>query len=200
MDAVHLSSIPVPLRWDVPPLDWQVIGDKALRLTAGSMTNLFCSPQGNFVGQNSPRLVFKPDGDFLLSAKVVVDFAGTFDAGVLLIWEHETSWAKLCFEFSPQRQPMIVSVVTRGLSDDCNSVPINGNQVYLRIARLGRAFAFHYSADGRYWHFVRHFTLDNPDSVQIGFSAQAPRGDSCTATFTEIAYAARKLADLRNGE
>ena len=59
-----------------------------------------------------------------------------------------SSWAKLCFEYSPQREPMVVSVVTRGLSDDCNSFVVDGATVWLRIARVGSAFAFHASTDG----------------------------------------------------
>ena len=52
-----------------------------------------------------------PDGDFQLSARVTAGFASTFDAGVLLLWLDERHWAKLCFEFSPDGEPMIVSVV-----------------------------------------------------------------------------------------
>jgi hypothetical protein len=33
-----------------------------------------------------------------------------------------------------------------------------------------------------------------------GFSVQSPTGDSCTATFSEIRYEARKLKDIRSGE
>jgi hypothetical protein len=43
--------------------------------------------------------------------------ASTFDAGVLLLWVDERHWGKLCFEFSPAGDPMIVSVVCRGVAD-----------------------------------------------------------------------------------
>jgi hypothetical protein len=39
---------------------------------------------------------------------------------------HDALWAKLCFELSPQHQPMIVSVVTWGTSGDCNAAPSTG--------------------------------------------------------------------------
>jgi uncharacterized protein len=138
-------------------------------------------------------------GDFLLSARVTVGFAATYDAGVLLLYAGEREWGKLCFEYSPQRQPMVVSVVTRGLSDDCNSFVVEGDQVWLRVARLGRAFAFHASTDGTFWHFVRHFTLDAEETIAVGFSAQSPTGEACTATFDEIRYAPERLHDLRSG-
>ena len=83
---------------------------------------------------------------------------------------------------------MIVTVVTRGFSDDCNSVLIDGNTVYLRVARIGTAFALHYALDGRYWHFVRYFTLGALENLQVGFLAQSPTGEGCRVRFSEIAY------------
>jgi hypothetical protein len=50
-----------------------------------------------------------------------VEFASVYDAGVLLVHASERQWAKLCFEYSPQQRPTLVTVVTRGTSDDCNS-------------------------------------------------------------------------------
>lgn len=199
MESLTLPAIPGPLTWENPPLAWQAEAGR-LSITAGRQTDLFASPRGTGAVNNSPRLLFEPTGDFTLSAHVTVDFKDTFDAGVLLLYVGDRSWAKLCFEYSPQQQPMIVSVVTKGLSDDCNSVLIAGNQVYLRLARLGQAFAFHYSQDGRTWHMVRHFNLEDSELLRAGFSAQAPRGDSCTAIFADISYTHKTLADIRSGE
>ena len=92
-------------------------------------------------------------------------------------------WAKLCFEYAPTDRPMVVSVVTRGKSDDCNSVYIDDNSVYLRLYREGDRLAFHYSEDGEYWHMVRHFTIGDLQDVRIGFSVQAPTGEGCHWTF-----------------
>jgi len=77
---------------------------------------------------------------------------------------------------------------------------VNGNQTYLRVARLDSAFVFHASDDGRTWNFVRYFTFDLTDDVAIGFSTQSPTGDACSATFDEIHYEARKIQDIRSGE
>lgn len=210
MDAsgtVNLSAIPIPLEWSIRPEAWHVENSERLTITAPARTDLFTSPQGNPPMRSSPRLVFRPSGDFILKARVEVGFAGTYDAGVLVLYVDDSSWAKLCFELSPQRQPMVVSVVTRGFSDDCNSAVVDGNQVYLRVARLerergepGAAYAFHYSLDGRYWHMVRHFALEAPEKAVVGFSAQAPTGEGCTVTFSEIEYEERRLGDLRSGE
>ncbi|MCG3212460.1 MAG: hypothetical protein FOGNACKC_06130 [Anaerolineae bacterium] len=196
---ISLTAIPFALSWDIPPQQWQLEPDETLAITAGPITDLFTDPGGTVVKNDSSRLLFAPPAEFVLSARVTVDFASTFDAGVLVLYAGPDFWAKLCFEFSPQGQPMVVSVVNRHLSDDCNSVVINGNSVYLRIAGLGQAFAFHYSTDGQTWHMVRYFSLGQPDSLRAGFSAQSPTGQSCTARFSAIDFAARRLAELRDG-
>ena len=135
-----------------------------------------------------------------MSAKVTVNFASTFDAGVLLLYERDDLWAKLCFEYSPQNQPMVVSVVTRGLSDDCNSTVIDGNTVYLRVARIGGAFASITRSMAQYWNMVRYFTLGKVENLRVGFEAQSPTGQGCNVVFSEIAYRPDLLKDMRSGE
>jgi len=131
---------------------------------------------------NAPRLLGAATGDFLLSARVSVGFASTFDAGVLLLYGHDRLWAKLCFEYSPLHHPMVVSVVTRGTSDDANSFEVEGNQIWLRIARMGPACAFHASTDGQSWQLIRHFALGEPGDLAVGFLAQSPTGAGCDVT------------------
>ena len=148
---------------------------------------------------DAPRLLGRVSGDFQLSARVSVGFRSSFDAGVLVLWADERSWAKLCFEASPQLEPMVVSVVTRDVSDDCNAFVVDEDRVWLRIAKLGRAYAFHASADGSRWQLVRHFGLGDA-RPRVGFLAQSPRGAGCRALFDEIEFAAATLADIRSGE
>ncbi len=201
MTAFTLPSVPGELYWKNPPLDWKVEPGPSLAILAGEATNWFVDPGGTVAEDNAPAALFAPPNEnFLLSAKVTVEFASTFDAGVLQVRERDDLWGKLCFEYSPQRQPMIVSVVTRGASDDCNSVPVQGHTVFLRIARNAQTFAFHYSLNGRYWHMVRYFTLGQLGALRVGFSAQSPTGQQCRAVFSEIAYRVGTLADNRNGE
>jgi regulation of enolase protein 1 (concanavalin A-like superfamily) len=169
-----------------------------LTIEAGPRTDFFRSPQGDEPMLNAPAFLGRVDGDFTLAARVDVSFASTFDAGALMLWGDEARWAKLCFEFSPQREPMVVSVVTRGgVSDDANGVVVDGNAVWLRIARIGSAYAFHSSVDGAWWSFARHFALDG--DVEIGVEAQSPTGEGCAVRFTDVHFEQRTLADLRDG-
>lgn len=200
MPSFKIPTLPTDLHWKNSPVSWAVEGADGLQIEAGPISDWFIDPAGAAVKDDAPVALFAPGaGEFTLQARVTVDFAATFDAGVLMLYSQADLWAKLCFEFSPQGQPMIVSVVTRGVSDDCNSTIISGNQVYVRLARLKQAIAFHYSTDGAYWHLVRYFSLGGADPLWAGFSAQSPTGPGCRVHFAEIAYRPVPLTDLRSG-
>ncbi|MCO6009218.1 DUF1349 domain-containing protein [Actinoallomurus purpureus] len=194
-----IPRIPVSLRWDGEPASSYGMTEDGFEISAGPGTDLFIDPGRTAVTLNAPHLLACAEGDFLLSARVQVDFRSTFDAGALLVWLGDRAWAKLAFELSPQREPMVVSVVTRGTSDDCNAFVVDGGRVWLRVARIGTAYAFHASTDGVYWRLIRHFALYASETASYGFAAQSPTGDGCTATFDAIAYEPRRLLDLRDG-
>src|SRR5262245_37295518 len=119
-EALKIHPLPLPLSWSTPPAAWYPV-DTGLRIEAGPVTDLFADPGGGLATLNAPRLQGPVGpGDFQLAARVTVGFGGTYDAGAFLVWADRSHWAKLCFELSPQGQPMIVSVVTRGRSDDAN--------------------------------------------------------------------------------
>jgi len=178
---------------------WQQPDSEVLVGTAGSQTDLFVDPKTGSATLNAPRLLSPPPaGDFQFSARVEVEFRGTFDAGVLLLWAAPESWAKLCFEFSPQGQPMVVSVVTQGRSDDANAFSVDSRTVWLRISRIDEAYAFHASTDGQWWHLIRQFTL-GALPTEVGFEVQSPVGDGCRATYTQISFTDGTLQDLRDG-
>lgn len=83
---------------------------------------------------------------------------------------------------------MVVSVVTRGLSDDANGYSVDGNRVWLRISRMGGAMAFHASRDGQWWDLIRHFALDAGEAPLVGFVAQAPTGEGCEVRLDGIRF------------
>jgi len=197
--GVAIGSLPLELSWQPEPVSFDA-GEASLRAEAGAKTDLFLDPGSRAEHLNAPRLLGPVAGDFTLAARVGVDFRSTFDAGVLLLLVNDRAWGKLCLELSPEGKPTVVSVVTRRVSDDCNSFATDGNEAWLRIARLGTAYAFHASTDGARWELVRHFALDGDSGLQVGFLVQSPLGDGCTARFDEIGFAAVRLADIRSGD
>jgi len=172
-----------------------------MRIEAGPRTDLFVDPQGSAPVLNAPRSLSRAEGMFQLAAHVRVEFAETFDAGDLLVWFDERTWAKLCLEYSPAHVPMVVSVVTRDVSDDCNSFVVPGGEAWLRVSRVGpTAFAFHASLDGDRWELIRHFSLGDGSDPEVGFAVQSPLGEGCAATFTDVRRTAERLADIRSGD
>ncbi|MEP7025219.1 MAG: DUF1349 domain-containing protein [Actinomycetota bacterium] len=221
MAALIVPGLPFPLDPDgVPPCAHLVGHDGTLTLTSGPGTDLFIDPAGAAATlPDAGRLVgLPPDGDFTLSARVMVDFACSYDAGVLFLHAGQRRWAKLCLEYSPQHQPTAVTVVTRETSDDSNSFEVGSEPLWLRMTRSGRAWAFHASTDGSWWRLLRYFSLDDAAApgqppipgrppapgraagpVRVGFLAQSPAGPGCTAVFEHIAYRAGAPGDLRDG-
>ena len=196
---MQLASVPKALEWQVEPLDWAVAPGGALRIVAGPRTDLFADPAGGPAVLGAPRLVGAVEGDFQLSARVRAGLQATFDAGALVMYGGDDSWVKRALERSPRAEAMIVSVVTRGRSDDANGRVVAADGVWLRVARMGGACALHASDDGARWEFVRHFALDAPDGLAAGFLAQSPTGAGCAATFDELRFVAEPLVELRDG-
>ena len=205
--TVYIPSIETPFR-PFPDDRWSVdAASGSVRVTSIPGTDIFTDPGGDDAGQvtsstlhNAATLLTDaPAGDFQLSARVRVRFAGTFDAGVLFLRYDLETWAKLCFEFSPRGQGMIVSVVNNRVSDDANAFTIDGDQVHLRISRKGTVFAFHASVDGERWTLIRAFSLPHSDKpLEVGFEAQSPQSDGCDVVFDEARLVERSITDFRD--
>ena len=196
--SISIESLPGKLEWIELPGSY-TYESGILKILSGPKTDMFIDPQGEYKVLNAPRAVCMPSEYFQLSAKIYVDFNSQYDAGVLILYANDTQWAKLCFEYSPHSQPMVVSVVTRDISDDANCSVIEGSVVYLLVSGLGKAYVFHYSLDGKFWHFVRYFQLNNDDPLKVGFLSQSPTGAGCEARFIDIVYTYKKLEELRDG-
>ena len=217
---IAIPGIPV-LRW----LDENTPGtveidaeNKSVTMTTTKQTDWFnppIDPSSPAALSNAPALVFQApqNSDWQLSAMVTVHHHYLFDAGTLFLHQGPNDWCKVCFEYSPERVPVVVSVVTRDISDDANGPPIlndgsssttnssKKNSVYLRISKKSTVLAFHYSVDGgKYWTLHRAFSMRDMDAaMSIGFLAQAPTGDSCTANFSDIQFRETTLRNLRDG-
>ncbi|MFP7834505.1 DUF1349 domain-containing protein [Marisediminicola sp. LYQ134] len=224
-DTVTVPGIP----FDLAPSDdtpWTV-DDGTVTVHATAHSDIFVDPGGGTQANaetqlNAATLLGDPPaGDFQFSARVSVGFVDTFDAGVLLLWFDEHHWGKLCFEFSPDREPMVVSVVARGVADDANAFVVDRGDtvstpasetatehaagpdfVWLRVSRVGAVFSYHASLDGERWRLVRAFALDPPEpsaTVRLGFEAQSPVGEGCVVTFSDVSFASTTLTDIRDG-
>lgn len=200
MTSVRLVGLP-ELRWLAGPGAGTASADgSSLTMTAPPRSDWFNDPGSATRHASAPALVVPADQDLQLSARVQVGFASAFDAGVLFVHQSAEDHAKLCFERSPDGEPMVVTVVTRRVSDDSNEPVIDGDSVHLRVSRLGDVFAFHYSTDGERWRLSRLFRLRTPQApTTVGFLAQSPTGDGCTVVFGDVVHMATTLVDPRDG-
>lgn len=185
--------------WLVPPPKPGEIGETSITFAAGPLTDLFTDPGGGDPKADAPLLLGTATGDFQLRARVSAPLAATFDAAALVVWAAPTEWGKLALERSPQRESTVVSVVTRGVSDDANAFTVPEPFAWLRVGRSGETLAFHASLDGLWWSLIRLFTFPGAGAASAGFLVQSPTGGGLEGRFDEIEWRAGALGDLRDG-
>ncbi len=196
---VRIPSIPFDLFWDNTPKSCSM-STNVLRIEADDSTDMFRDPNVTYNTDTAPKLCFQPDQDFVLSASISHDFESKWDGGALFLKSDSLNWIKFCFEKDYTGSRRVVSVVTKGVSDDCNSVAIGTNTVFYKMAKADNVITLYYSEDGLRWFLVRHVQFDCPSRFTIGFLAQSPVGRSCRVSFGDIHYSARRIRDPYTGE
>lgn len=176
-----------------------VVREGGLELEATPKSDYFVNPETEEATLSAPFLYHEVEGDFVFRAKVSHGFTSVYDACVLLAYDHERLWAKACFELSDLGTHNVVSVMTNGVSDDANNVCIEGNEVWLQLARKGSLFAVHYSLDGERFQMARLTRLPMRECIKVGFEAQSPIGEGGKRVFEDIVLECRTLDDIRDG-
>jgi hypothetical protein len=191
--APRLTGFPDTFVWQNEPSEWKLDEGNKLTLMAPKKSDWFAWPGGGYRANASPRLLFHTADDFMISAKVTTQARKTYDAGCLALYANASAWAKFCLEAQDDGRLAVISVVTRGLSDDVTSFPIEGTSTWLKMAKAARAIMFYASADGKKWTIVRKFNLEAPPYFLAGFSAQSPDGEGATAIFEDFHYQAEHV-------
>lgn len=197
--ADKLVAIPHPLFWENKPLGYSITNN-VLTIVAGEKTDMFRDPNVTYNTDNAPKLLFKADEDFVLSAAIEHSFANKWDGGAIIIKSDSLNWVKFCFEKDYTGARRVVSVVTKNISDDCNSVEIDSNKVFYKIAKAGNVITLYYSNDGVKWFLVRHLQFDAKPGFKVGFLAQSPTGAMCEVKFSQVRYEKKKIKDPYAGE
>jgi regulation of enolase protein 1 (concanavalin A-like superfamily) len=198
-DSVRLAAIPRGLFWENSPIHFEAEKGHLL-VEAGEKTDMFRDPNVAYNTDNAPKLLFIADSNFVLTAAIHHDFVNKWDGGAIVIKADSLNWIKFCFEKDYTGQKRVVSVVTKGISDDCNSAASTANTIYYKIAKAGNVITLYYSAEGRNWFLIRHLQFDSQSPLKVGFLAQSPTGQHCTVLFSEIHYSTRKIGDPYLGE
>ncbi len=193
------SAIPHPLSWINKPIDFK-ISPESIFIEAGEKTDMFRDPNVTYNTDNAPRLSFIADANFVLTAEIHHDFTSKWDGGAIVLEADKLNWIKFCFEKDYTGMHRVVSVATKEISDDCNSVAITANRVFYKIAKADNVITLYYSSDGKKWFLVRHLQFNTTKPVKLGFMAQSPTGKGCKVTFSNITYSSRKIKDPYTGE
>lgn len=197
--ALKFSKIPFPLSWENKPLSYS-ISDAAISIEAGEKTDMFRDPNVTYNTDNAPKLFFKPDNNFVLTACIGHHFVYKWDGGAIVLKADNRHWIKFCFEKDYTGQHRVVSVVTDNISDDCNSAAITGDKVYYKMCKADNVITLYYGSDGKHWFLIRHLQFNAKGPLRMGFMAQSPTGKNNKVTFSDITYSNRKIKDPYAGE
>jgi uncharacterized protein len=180
-------------------LRWATLPGSGIRVAVPPATDYFRDPAGEKIKDNGPYLWRDVTGDFVARIHVRPTFAGQYDAGGILVRQDEARWAKLCFESTNFGTTAVISVVTRGLSDDANGLDLTASDVWLQICRAGDVVGMQYAVDGSTWRKVRRFHLPLPRTVRVGLLAQSPGDAGTTVDFSWFSVESHTVADTRTG-
>ena len=115
-DSVRISTIPHQLFWENSPEKFSTDNNK-LVITAGPKTDMFRDPNVAYNTDNAPKLLFKADNNFVLTAAIEHSFTSKWDGGAIVIKQDSLNWIKFCFEKDYTGRRRVVSVVTKNISD-----------------------------------------------------------------------------------
>jgi len=200
-DSITIGAVPYKWSWINAPKDFKIISNNAISVMADKLTDQYISIDGSYSSINAPKLLFKPDTDFIFSAKVKTGFDSLYEGGAIILYSDAGNFVKLLFEKDEEHSVKVTSsVVTNKISDDDYHAVITGKEVYLKAAKAGKVFCFYYSTDGKHWNIVRTFAYSKTKTMRLGFYAQSPLGPYCEVLFSDISYKPFGFKDFSSGE
>ena len=190
-----------PTAWLNPPKQLEALDGGGYRITTHADTDFFNDPTGKHMKQNGHFWYKEVRGDFIARACIRPQFLHVWDAGCVMVRKDADTWAKLCYEQTDFGLTAIVSVVTKGVSDDANGVLTDAGAVHLQMVRQGNVFAMHYAPDGVHWQMVRIFSLDvaQDEAIQVGINSQCPGGEGTAIDVLSFEIIAGSVGNMRAG-
>lgn len=169
-------------------------------VTSEQKTDFFIDPESGKATATAPLLYRDIKGDFVATALVKPDFTDTWNAGALMVHIDESNWIKFAFERSDATGQSIVSVVTKGVSDDANGARLaESDSVWLRIIRKGDVYSMLWSEDGNHYTMARLTKMPNAPSVKVGVEVQSPLENKAQHEIHLFNIEHRTVENLRTG-
>ena len=186
------------MHWMNPPQVYEV-EKSVLTITVDKGTDFFNNPEDGTITASAPFLYKEVAGDFVAKALVQPDFSAQWNAVAVMLLIDGQNWIKFAFENSDATGPGIVTVVTKGTSDDANGVILNGEKmIWLALVRKGNIYSMHWSEDGENFKMARLTSMKVQNTVNIGIEAQSPVGELATHRVHHFEIEAKTVEDLRN--
>ncbi len=186
-------------KWLNTPKSYEIDKDYLL-VTATGNTDFFINPVDLSSSDSAPFFYREISGDFVAITKVSPDLSLKWNAATFMVIIDPDNWIKFGFENSDATGPSIVSVVTRGTSDDANGVILeNTTSVWLKLIRKDNNYAMHWSLDGVKYHMARLAAMRTTDTVKLGLEAQCPVGEKAVHKFEYLNIKSETVEDLRAG-
>ncbi len=184
--------------WLNSPKSFDIVDD-VLQVTVVKGTDFFNDPEEKAVTASAPLLYKAIKGDFVVKALVQPDFGAQWNAVALMVYKDNLKWVKFAFENSDATGPGIVSVVTKGSSDDANGAVIpDRKKLWLAIARKGDIFSMHWSIDGKNYRMARLTAMPSMDEIKIGVEFQSPVGEEAKHFLHFFEVEKRTVKNLRD--
>lgn len=180
----------------------KVFGSDSLEMVSSVETDFFIEPgQPPYNKANAPLLLMTVDNTkpFTFSIKVSPKHLVKYDAGMVFLYVNDSEWLKFAFEVDERMIGRIVTVKTKGFSDDNNHDAISTKSVYLKISSDTKVVGFYYSLDAKTWQLVRVFKNEYPQNLKIGIGSQSPVGKGNKSVFSEFQFAETNVKDFRMG-
>lgn len=172
-----------------------------IELTSPARSNYFYSPDGKTNKADAPLLLTEINNreSFTFIAKVEPQFIATFDGGALFLYADNTHWLKLAYEMDEEMNSRIVSIRTRGKSDEAIHSIILPQDVYLKISSDTQQVGLYYSYDKEIWNLARLMENNFPQQLFVGLSTQSPSGEGNHTLFKDISLSGKPIRDFRMG-
>lgn len=195
-NADYLDS----LEWRTQPRS-ATVKDGILTVTVDKNTDFFNNPEDGAISTTAPLLYEKIEGDFVVKALVRPDFEDVWNAVSLMVYIDSLHWIKFAFENSDATGPSVVTVVTKGVSDDANGAIMSGEkEVWLKLIRKNNNYSMLWSLDDKEYKMARLTSMPAADVVKVGIEAQCPVGESATHEILYYHSENKTVQDMRKGE
>ena len=190
----------VELNWINQPSAFNIT-DGQIEIIAEKETDFFNNPEDGSISATAPLLFIEQNGDFVAKALVKPDFSSLWNAACLMVHIDSLNWIKFAFENSDATGKSIVTVVTKGVSDDANGVILETeDQVWLKMIRKGNIYSMLWSLDDENYKMARLTSLPEAENVKIGVEVQCPVGESAKHKVLYFGVEEKTVEDLRKGK